>query len=158
MKQLPSPPFPLTTHYFQHAKQIQIKLPQPPKPPQPPQLPPTKLYPSIPQLTPSTPPIPFISPPPHHHIYSIKHLPHLIHHLKNPNKYTNITLNLLSKTPLPTIPPPVPKPYPDKILITPYHPRTDPSPNTTIQHPPLPSHIRLPETHQTFMINHFTSP
>ncbi|WP_392391743.1 glutamate synthase-related protein, partial [Staphylococcus capitis] len=77
IKQLPSPPFPLTTHYLQHPTHIQIKLPQAPKPPQPPQLPPSNLYPSIPQTTPSTPPIPFISPPPHHHIYSIQHLPQL---------------------------------------------------------------------------------
>ncbi|WP_391556841.1 glutamate synthase-related protein, partial [Staphylococcus saprophyticus] len=98
IKQLPSARFPVTTHYFQHPKQIQIKLPQPTKPPQHPQLPPTKLYPSIPQVTPSTPPIPFISPPPHHHIYSIQDLPHLIHHLKNPNKHPNITLKLVSKT------------------------------------------------------------
>ncbi|WP_222590929.1 glutamate synthase-related protein, partial [Staphylococcus pasteuri] len=48
IKQLPSRTFPLTTHYLQHPKQIQIKLPHPPKPPQPPQLPPSKLYPSIP--------------------------------------------------------------------------------------------------------------
>ncbi|WP_398574666.1 glutamate synthase-related protein, partial [Staphylococcus epidermidis] len=81
INQLASRPFPLTTHYFQHPKQIQIKLPQPPKPREPPQLPPSKLYPCIPHTTPSTPPIPLISPPPHHHIYSIHHLPHLIHHL-----------------------------------------------------------------------------
>ncbi|WP_145408102.1 glutamate synthase-related protein, partial [Staphylococcus aureus] len=73
-------------------------LPKPQKPPQPHLLPPTNLYPYIPNTRPSTPPIPLISPPPHHHIYSIQHLPQLIHHFKNANKHPNISIKLLSKT------------------------------------------------------------
>ncbi|MDH5140934.1 glutamate synthase large subunit [Staphylococcus cohnii] len=157
IKQVASGRFGVTSHYLQHAKEIQIKVAQGAKPGEGGQLPGSKVYPWIAEVRGSTPGIGLISPPPHHDIYSIEDLAQLIHDLKNANKNANITVKLVSKTVVGTIAAGVAKAYADKIVISGYDGGTGASPKTSIQHAGVPWEIGLAETHQTLMMNNLRS-
>lgn len=153
IKQVASGRFGVTSHYLQHAKEIQIKVAQGAKPGEGGQLPGTKVYPWIAEVRGSTPGIGLISPPPHHDIYSIEDLAQLIHDLKNVNREADITVKLVSKSGVGTIAAGVAKAFADKIVISGYDGGTGASPKTSIQHAGLPWELGLAETHQTLMLN-----
>ncbi|MGI3316129.1 glutamate synthase large subunit [Staphylococcus chromogenes] len=153
IKQVASGRFGVTSHYLQHAKEIQIKVAQGAKPGEGGQLPGTKVYPWIAEVRGSTPGIGLISPPPHHDIYSIEDLAQLIHDLKNVNRQADITVKLVSKSGVGTIAAGVAKAFADKIVISGYDGGTGASPKTSIQHAGLPWELGLAETHQTLMLN-----
>ncbi|MDN8891423.1 glutamate synthase-related protein, partial [Staphylococcus aureus] len=77
-KQVASVSFGVTSDYFLHAKEIQIKVAQGAKPCEGGQLPSTKVYPCIAKTRGSPTGIGLISPPPLHDIYSIEDLAQLI--------------------------------------------------------------------------------
>ncbi|MBI5975010.1 glutamate synthase large subunit [Staphylococcus canis] len=153
IKQVASGRFGVTSHYLNHATEIQIKVAQGAKPGEGGQLPGGKVYPWIAEVRGSTPGIGLISPPPHHDIYSIEDLAQLIHDLKNVNHHADITVKLVSKSGVGTIAAGVAKAYADKIVISGYDGGTGASPKTSIQHAGLPWELGLAETHQTLMMN-----
>ncbi|HHU6751500.1 TPA: glutamate synthase large subunit [Staphylococcus pseudintermedius] len=157
IKQVASGRFGVTSHYLQHAKEIQIKVAQGAKPGEGGQLPGSKVYPWIAEVRGSTPGIGLISPPPHHDIYSIEDLAQLIHDLKNVNRDADITVKLVSKSGVGTIAAGVAKAFADKIVISGYDGGTGASPKTSIQHAGLPWELGLAETHQTLMMNDLRS-
>ncbi|PNZ37157.1 glutamate synthase large subunit [Staphylococcus lutrae] len=157
IKQVASGRFGVTSHYLQHAKEIQIKVAQGAKPGEGGQLPGSKVYPWIAEVRGSTPGIGLISPPPHHDIYSIEDLAQLIHDLKNVNRDADITVKLVSKSGVGTIAAGVAKAFADKIVISGYDGGTGASPKTSIQHAGLPWELGLAETHQTLMLNNLRS-
>src|SRR5258708_19925665 len=77
IKQVASGRFGVTTEYLSSADQIQIKMAQGAKPGEGGQLPGGKVTDYIGMLRYSVPGVGLISPPPHHHISSLYHLPHL---------------------------------------------------------------------------------
>ena len=81
IKQVASGRFGVTSHYLVNAEEIQIKMAQGAKPGEGGQLPGKKVYPWIAKVRDSTPGVGLISPPPHHDIYSIEDLAHLIYEL-----------------------------------------------------------------------------
>lgn len=157
IKQVASGRFGVTSHYLQHAKEIQIKVAQGAKPGEGGQLPGSKVYPWIAEVRGSTPGIGLISPPPHHDIYSIEDLAQLIHDLKNVNRDADITVKLVSKSGVGTIAAGVAKAFADKIVISGFDGGTGASPKTSIQHAGLPWELGLAETHQTLMLNDLRS-
>jgi glutamate synthase (NADPH/NADH) large chain len=81
VKQVASGRFGVTAEYLTNSDDIQIKMAQGAKPGEGGQLPGHKVYPWIAKTRHSTPGVGLISPPPHHDIYSIEDLAHLIHDL-----------------------------------------------------------------------------
>ncbi len=153
IKQVASGRFGVTSHYLNHAKEIQIKVAQGAKPGEGGQLPGGKVYPWVAEVRGSTPGIGLISPPPHHDIYSIEDLAQLIHDLKNANRDAKITVKLVSRSGVGTIAAGVAKAYADKIVISGYDGGTGASPKTSIQHAGCPWELGLAETHQTLKLN-----
>ena len=103
IKQVSSGRFGVTSRYLVSAKEIQIKLAQGAKPGEGGHLPGKKVYPwwqrqDIPHRG-----VSLISPPPHHDIYSIEDLAQLIYDLKNANKYSRISVKLVSEAGVGTV-------------------------------------------------------
>src|SRR5205085_5630901 len=83
IKQIASARFGVTSLYLTEADELQIKMAQGAKPGEGGQLPGFKVDDWIGRVRHSTPGVGLISPPPHHDIYSIEALAHLISALKN---------------------------------------------------------------------------
>src|SRR5699024_293808 len=157
IKQVASGRFGVTSHYLQHAKEIQIKVAQGAKPGEGGELPGRKVYPWIADVRLSTPGVGLISPPPHHDIYSIEDLAQLIHDLKNANEDALINVKLVSAVGVGTIAAGVAKGHADVILISGHDGGTGASPQTSIKHAGLPWELGLSETHQTLVLNDLRS-
>src|SRR5690606_27334567 len=95
IKQVASGRFGVTAAYLSSAKEIEIKMAQGAKPGEGGQLPGPKVTPLIAKLRHSVPGVTLISPPPHHHIYSIEDLAHLIFALNELNPRAQLCLNPL---------------------------------------------------------------
>src|SRR5207247_8282721 len=95
IKQVASARFGVTSEYLINASDLQIKMAQGAKPGEGGQLPGHKVYPWIAKVRYAMPGVRLISPPPHHDIYSIEDLAHLIHDLKNANPRARIHVNLV---------------------------------------------------------------
>ncbi|OYD06482.1 glutamate synthase large subunit [Paludifilum halophilum] len=153
IKQVASGRFGVSSHYLNHADEIQIKMAQGAKPGEGGQLPGNKVYPWIAEVRGSTPGVGLISPPPHHDIYSIEDLAQLIHDLKNANPDAKISVKLVSKPGVGTIAAGVAKGLADVIVISGYEGGTGASPRTSIKHAGMPWELGVAETHQTLLLN-----
>src|SRR3712207_8245399 len=92
--------FPYTTlfrSYLVNADMMQIKVAQGAKPVEGGQLPCLKVDAKIARVRHSTPGVGLISPPPHHDIFSIEDLAHLIFDLKNVNPDADVSVKLVSE-------------------------------------------------------------
>src|SRR4030043_2059310 len=97
IKQVASGRFGVTINYLINAREIQIKIAQGAKPGEGGQLPGHKVSEIIARTRYTTPGVTLISPPPHHDIYSIEDLAHLIHDLKNANPQARISAKLVAE-------------------------------------------------------------
>src|SRR3954465_8554510 len=86
IKQVATGRFGVTSYYLSNAKELQIKMAQGAKPGEGGKSPGYKVDDWIGRVRHSTPGVVFISPPPHHDIYSIEDLAQLIFDLKNANR------------------------------------------------------------------------
>ena len=157
IKQVASGRFGVTSLYLSNAQELQIKMAQGAKPGEGGQLPGAKVYPWIAKTRHSTPGVGLISPPPHHDIYSIEDLAELIHDLKNSNRYSRISVKLVSEVGVGTIAAGVAKAHSDVVLISGYDGGTGASPQTSIKHAGIPWELGLAETHQTLVLNNLRS-
>src|SRR6218665_1077785 len=153
IKQVASPPFPLTAQYLSSADQIQIKMAQGAKPGEGGQLPGGKVSDYIGKLRHSVPGVGLISPPPHHDIYSIEDLAQLIHDLKNVAPQASISVKLVSEVGVGTIAAGVAKCKSDHVVIAGHDGGTGASPWSSIKHAGSPWEIGLAETQQTLVLN-----
>ena len=121
IKQVASGRFGVTSKYLVTASEIQIKMAQGAKPGEGGQLPGGKVYPWIAKTRNSTTGVGLISPPPHHDIYSIEDLAQLIYDLKNANRKARRSASSWSARPVSApLPPVLPRPAPQVILISGY--------------------------------------
>ena len=153
IKQVASGRFGVTSRYLVSAKEIQIKLAQGAKPGEGGHLPGKKVYPWVAKTRHSTPGVSLISPPPHHDIYSIEDLAQLIYDLKNANKYSRISVKLVSEAGVGTVAAGVAKAGAQVILISGYDGGTGAAPESSIHNAGLPWELGLAETHQTLIQN-----
>jgi len=153
IKQVASGRFGVTSRYLTSAQEIQIKMAQGAKPGEGGHLPGKKVYPWIAKTRHSTPGVSLISPPPHHDIYSIEDLAQLIYDLKNANKYTRISVKLVSEAGVGTVAAGVAKAGAQVILISGYDGGTGAAPISSIHNAGLPWELGLAETHQTLLQN-----
>ena len=153
IKQVASGRFGVTSRYLVSAREIQIKMAQGAKPGEGGHLPAKKVYPWIAKTRHSTPGVSLISPPPHHDIYSIEDLAQLIYDLKNANKYTRISVKLVSEAGVGTVAAGVAKAGAQVILISGYDGGTGAAPISSIHNAGLPWELGLAETHQTLLQN-----
>jgi glutamate synthase (NADPH/NADH) large chain len=105
----------------------------------------------------STPGVGLISPPPHHHIYSIEDIAQLIHDLKNVNPTSRVSVKLVSEVGVGTVAAGVSKARADHITISGYEGGTGASPLTSLTHAGSPWEIGLAETQQTLLLNNLRS-
>jgi glutamate synthase (ferredoxin) len=101
----------------------------------------------------STPGVGLTSPPPHHDIYSIEDLAQLIHDLKNANRFSDVSVKLVSESGVGTIAAGVAKGKSDHVLIAGHDGGTGASPQTSIKYAGVPWEIGLAETQQTLVKN-----
>ena len=153
IKQVASGRFGVTSRYLVSAKEIQIKMAQGAKPGEGGHLPGGKVYPWIAKTRLSTPGVSLISPPPHHDIYSIEDLAHLIYDCKNANRDARISVKLVSEAGVGTVAAGVAKAGAQVILISGYDGGTGAAPNNSIHYAGLPWELGLAETHQTLIMN-----
>src|SRR3954465_14464793 len=153
IKQVASGRFGVTTEYLVSADQIQIKMAQGAKPGEGGQLPGGKVSDYIGFLRYSVPGVGFISPPPHHDIYSIEDLAQLIHDLKNANSKASISVKLVSEVGVGTIAAGVAKAKADHVTIAGHDGGTGASPESSIKHAGTPWELGLAETQQTLVLN-----
>ena len=153
IKQVASGRFGVTSRYLTSAQEIQIKMAQGAKPGEGGHLPGKKVYPWIAKTRHSTPGVSLISPPPHHDIYSIEDLAQLIYDLKNANKYSRISVKLVSEAGVGTVAAGVAKAGAQVILISGYDGGTGAAPLSSIHNAGLPWELGLAETHQTLLMN-----
>ncbi len=97
VKQIASARFGVNSHYLVNSKELQIKIAQGAKPGEGGQLPAHKANETIAAVRHGTPGIMYISPPPHHDIYSIEDLSQLIYDLKNGNPDARISVKLVAE-------------------------------------------------------------
>ena len=157
IKQVASGRFGVTSEYLVNAREIQIKMAQGAKPGEGGQLPGPKVYPWIARVRHATPGVGLISPPPHHDIYSIEDLAHLIHDLKNANPGARISVKLVSEVGVGTVAAGVAKAHADVILSSGYDGGTGASPLTSIRHAGAPWELGLAEAHQVLVLNNLRS-
>ena len=153
IKQVASGRFGVTSRYLVSATEIQIKMAQGAKPGEGGHLPGSKVYPWIAKTRHSTPGVSLISPPPHHDIYSIEDLAELIYDLKNANKYSRISVKLVSEAGVGTIAAGVAKAGAQVILISGFDGGTGAAPRSSVYNAGLPWELGLSETHQTLIAN-----
>src|SRR5207248_4448162 len=153
IKQVASARFGVTAEYLVNADQLQIKIAQGAKPGEGGQLPGHKVSEYIAKLRFSTPGVELISPPPHHDIYSIEDLAHLIHDLKNSNPEALISVKLVSEVGVGTIAAGVAKGKSDHVTIAGHDGGTGASPWSSIKHAGTPWELGLAETQQTLVLN-----
>ncbi len=153
IKQIASGRFGVTINYLAHAKELQIKIAQGAKPGEGGQLPGHKVTEEIAKLRYSTPGVTFISPPPHHDIYSIEDLAQLIYDLKCSNPGAKVSVKLVSEVGVGTIAAGVAKANADEVLISGHDGGTGASPLSSIKHTGCPWELGLAETQQVLVMN-----
>jgi glutamate synthase (NADPH/NADH) large chain len=153
IKQVASGRFGVTSEYLVNADDLQIKMAQGAKPGEGGQLPGHKVYPWVAKTRHSTPGVGLISPPPHHDIYSIEDLKHLIHDLKNSNPSARVHVKLVAEVGVGTVAAGVSKAKADVVLISGHDGGTGASPLTSLKHAGGPWELGLAEAQQTLMLN-----
>src|SRR3546814_3462345 len=109
--------FGVTAEYLNACDEIEIKVAQGAKPGEGGQLPGFKVTEFIARLRHATPGVTLISPPPHHAIYSIEDLAHLIYALKHINPKERVCVKLISSAGIDTVAADVAKAHADVTLV-----------------------------------------
>jgi glutamate synthase (NADPH) large chain len=157
IKQVASGRFGVTINYLVNADELQIKVAQGAKPGEGGQLPGHKVDRYIADLRRSTSGVAFISPPPHHDIYSIEDLKQLIYDLRCANPRARISVKLVAEVGVGTVAAGVAKANADHVVIAGHDGGTGASPQASIHHAGIPWEIGLAETQQTLLRNDLRS-
>ena len=153
IKQVASARFGVTATYLARADQLEIKIAQGSKPGEGGQLPARKATAYIAALRRGQPGQSYISPPPHHDIYSIEDLAQLIADLRAINSTARIGVKLVAARGVGTIAAGVAKAGAAYIHLSGHAGGTGASPLSSIKHVGAPWELGLAEVHQVLMRN-----
>ncbi|MFL5675957.1 MAG: glutamate synthase large subunit [Chloroflexota bacterium] len=153
IKQVASARFGVTATYLARADQLEIKIAQGSKPGEGGQLPAKKATAFIAMLRRGQPAMSYISPPPHHDIYSIEDLAQLIADLRAINPSARIGVKLVAGRGVGTIAAGVAKAGASYIHLSGHAGGTGASPLSSIKHVGAPWELGLAEVHQVLLRN-----
>jgi glutamate synthase domain-containing protein 2/glutamate synthase domain-containing protein 3 len=153
IKQVASARFGVTAQYLARADQLEIKIAQGSKPGEGGQLPAKKATAYIAMLRRGQPAMSYISPPPHHDIYSIEDLAQLIADLRAINPAARIGVKLVATRGVGTIAAGVAKAGATYVHLSGHAGGTGASPLSSIKHVGAPWELGLAEVHQTLLRN-----
>ncbi len=153
IKQVASARFGVTAAYLARADQLEIKVAQGSKPGEGGQLPGRKATAYIAALRRGQPGQSYISPPPHHDIYSIEDLAQLIADLRAINPGARIGVKLVAGRGVGTIAAGVAKAGASYIHLSGHAGGTGASPLSSIKHVGAPWELGLAEVHQVLLRN-----
>ena len=153
IKQVASARFGVTAAYLARADQLEIKIAQGSKPGEGGQLPARKATAYIAALRRGQPGMTYISPPPHHDIYSIEDLAQLIADLRAINPNARIGVKLVATRGVGTIAAGVAKAGATYVHLSGHAGGTGASPLSSIKHVGAPWELGLAEVHQTLIRN-----
>ena len=153
IKQVASARFGVTSTYLARADQLEIKISQGSKPGEGGQLPGRKATAYIASLRRGQPGQSYISPPPHHDIYSIEDLAQLIADLRAINPTARIGVKLVASRGVGTIAAGVAKAGASYIHLSGHAGGTNASPLSSIKHVGAPWELGLAEVHQVLLRN-----
>jgi glutamate synthase domain-containing protein 2/glutamate synthase domain-containing protein 3 len=153
IKQVASARFGVTAQYLARADQLEIKIAQGSKPGEGGQLPAKKATAYIAMLRRGQPAMSYISPPPHHDIYSIEDLAQLIADLRAINPAARIGVKLVATRGVGTIAAGVVKAGAAYVHLSGHAGGTGASPLSSIKHVGAPWELGLAEVHQTLLRN-----
>ncbi len=153
IKQVASARFGVTAAYLARADQLEIKIAQGSKPGEGGQLPGRKATAYIAALRRGQPGQSYISPPPHHDIYSIEDLAQLIADLRAINPGARIGVKLVAGRGVGTIAAGVAKAGASYIHLSGHAGGTGASPLSSIKHVGAPWELGLAEVHQVLLRN-----
>ena len=151
IKQVASARFGVTTQYLARAEQLEIKMAQGSKPGEGGQLPARKATPLIAALRRGQVGMTYISPPPHHDVYSIEDLAQLISDLRAVNPAARIGVKLVATAGVGTIAAGVAKAHADYVLVSGHAGGTGASPLSSIKSVGAPWELGLAEAHQVLV-------
>jgi len=151
IKQVASARFGVTARYLARAEQLEIKMAQGSKPGEGGQLPARKATPLIAALRRGQVGMTYISPPPHHDIYSIEDLAQLIADLRAVNPWARIGVKLVASAGVGTIAAGVAKAHADYVLVSGHAGGTGASPLSSIKSVGAPWELGLAEAHQVLV-------
>nr|MBA2720046.1 glutamate synthase subunit alpha [Chloroflexota bacterium] len=153
IKQVASARFGVTAMYLARGEQLEIKIAQGSKPGEGGQLPAKKATAWIATLRRGQPGMSYISPPPHHDIYSIEDLAQLIADLRAINPTARIGVKLVASRGVGTIAAGVAKAGATYVHLAGHSGGTGASPLSSIKHVGAPWELGLAEVHQTLLRN-----
>jgi glutamate synthase domain-containing protein 2/glutamate synthase domain-containing protein 1/glutamate synthase domain-containing protein 3 len=153
IKQVASARFGVTATYLARADQLEIKIAQGSKPGEGGQLPGRKATAYIAALRRGQPGQSYISPPPHHDIYSIEDLAQLIADLRAINPTARVGVKLVAGRGVGTIAAGVAKAGASYIHLSGHAGGTGASPLSSIKHVGAPWELGLAEVHQVLLRN-----
>jgi glutamate synthase domain-containing protein 2/glutamate synthase domain-containing protein 1/glutamate synthase domain-containing protein 3 len=153
IKQVASARFGVTATYLARGEQLEIKIAQGSKPGEGGQLPAKKATAWIAALRRGQPGMSYISPPPHHDIYSIEDLAQLIADLRAINPTARIGVKLVASRGVGTIAAGVAKAGATYVHLSGHSGGTGASPLSSIKHVGAPWELGLAEVHQTLLRN-----
>jgi glutamate synthase domain-containing protein 3 len=153
IKQVASARFGVTATYLARGEQLEIKIAQGSKPGEGGQLPAKKATAWIATLRRGQPGMSYISPPPHHDIYSIEDLAQLIADLRAINPGARIGVKLVASRGVGTIAAGVAKAGATYVHLSGHSGGTGASPLSSIKHVGAPWELGLAEVHQTLLRN-----
>ena len=153
IKQVASARFGVTAAYLARADQLEIKIAQGSKPGEGGQLPARKATAYIAALRRGQPAMTYISPPPHHDIYSIEDLAQLIADLRAINPTARVGVKLVASRGVGTIAAGVVKAGASYVHLSGHAGGTGASPLSSIKHVGAPWELGLAEVHQTLLRN-----
>ncbi len=153
IKQVASARFGVTATYLARADQLEIKIAQGSKPGEGGQLPGRKATAYIAALRRGQVGQSYISPPPHHDIYSIEDLAQLIADLRTINPGARIGVKLVAARGVGTIAAGVVKAGADYVHLSGHSGGTGASPLSSIKHAGAPWELGLAEVHQVLLRN-----
>ncbi len=153
IKQVASARFGVTAAYLARADELEIKIAQGSKPGEGGQLPARKATAYIAALRRGQPGQSYISPPPHHDIYSIEDLAQLIADLRAINPEARIGVKLVAGRGVGTIAAGVAKAGASYIHLSGHAGGTGASPLSSIKHVGAPWELGLAEVHQVLLRN-----
>ncbi len=153
IKQVASARFGVTAAYLARADQLEIKIAQGSKPGEGGQLPARKATAYIATLRRGQPGMTYISPPPHHDIYSIEDLAQLIADLRAINPAARVGVKLVASRGVGTIAAGVVKAGANYVQLSGHAGGTGASPLSSIKHVGAPWELGLAEVHQTLLRN-----
>jgi glutamate synthase (NADPH/NADH) large chain len=144
-KQFASGRFGISVEQILNAEEIEIKVAQGAKPGEGGELPGSKVSIRFAAQRGGLPNVNFISPPPHHDIYSIEDLEQLIHDIKSVNPQVKVAVKLVASLGIGTIAVGVAKAGADVINIASNSGGTGAAQQSSIKHTGLPSELGLAE-------------